>query len=197
MTLIKMAEHCYAECHWYWVSLILSVIDTECHWYLVSLILSVIDTECHWSWVSLILSVIDTECHWYWVSLILSVIDTECHWCWVSHVSLICWVSWYDCDIAQWQEITSAVHRSLVPRTSETLNFTFDKLTVAKQNLFVKLFLCFCIYKKWFHQILQNSCHWAMSQSRLDTKHIRLTCDTQHQWLYGGGYTRQLHMRVP
>ncbi len=117
-----MASITYAECHWYWESLMLSVTDTESHLCWVPLILSATNKPfmlillclmllCWVSlyWVSLVVNVIDTECHRCCVLFTLSVTYTESHLCWVSLIlsatnkpfilivlclMLLCWVLW-------------------------------------------------------------------------------------------------------
>ncbi len=52
MSLSIIAEHCYGECHLWWVPLMASVTYGECHLWWVSLILSVTYAECHLFWAS-------------------------------------------------------------------------------------------------------------------------------------------------
>ena len=82
MALDIMAQHCYAY-----------ALYAECHFGWVSLMLSITYAEYHLCCVSLMLSVTYAEYHLCWVSLKHSVTYAEYHLCWVSHINPLCWVS--------------------------------------------------------------------------------------------------------
>jgi hypothetical protein len=79
-----MLIYVYAQCHFFWVSFMLSGILTECHLCFVAFMLSVIYNYCHLCLISFMLAVVYTECHFFLVSFIPivilhSVIMSLCH----------------------------------------------------------------------------------------------------------------------